>query len=44
LGERWRKVDAGYTGSDQQLRKIFFTSGGPERHTIEENLISGSAE
>jgi hypothetical protein len=37
-------VDAGDTGRDQQLRKIFFAGGGPERHTIEENLISGSAE
>jgi hypothetical protein len=44
LRKRWRKVDAGDTGSDQQLRKIFFAGGGPEWHTIEQNLISGSAK
>jgi hypothetical protein len=44
LRERWRKVDAGDTGSDQQLREILFPGGGPEWDTIEQNLISGSAE
>jgi hypothetical protein len=44
LRERWRKVDAGDTGSDQQLRKIFFAGGCAERHTIKQNLIAGSAE
>jgi hypothetical protein len=44
LRECWRKVDAGDTGSDQQLREIFFARGGPEWDTIEQNLISGSAE
>jgi hypothetical protein len=37
-------VNAGNTGRDQQLRKVFFASGGPEWDTIEQNLISGSAE
>jgi hypothetical protein len=44
LRERWRKVDAGDTGGDQQLREVFFAGGGPEWDTIEQNLISGSAE
>jgi hypothetical protein len=35
LRERWRKVDAGDTGGDQQLREIFFAGGGSEWDTIE---------
>ena len=44
LRKRWRKVNAGDTGSDQQLGKTFFASRSAERHTIEKNLIAGSAE
>jgi hypothetical protein len=44
LGKRWRKVDAGDTRRDQQLRKIFFAGGGAERYTIEQNLITGGTQ
>jgi hypothetical protein len=44
LSQRGRKVNAGNTGSDQQLRKTFFAAGCSERHAIEQDLIAGSAE
>jgi hypothetical protein len=44
LGESRRKMDAGDTGRDQELRKTLFTGGGAKGHTIEENLIAGSSE
>jgi bifunctional pyridoxal-dependent enzyme with beta-cystathionase and maltose regulon repressor activities len=34
-----REVNAGNTGTCQQLRETFFTSGCAEWHTVEQNLI-----
>jgi hypothetical protein len=44
LGESRRKVDAGNPGACQQLSEAFFTGGGAERHTIQQNLVPRRTE
>ena len=37
-------MNAGNTGSDQQLSETFFASRSAERNTIEKNLVAGCAK
>jgi hypothetical protein len=44
LRRRWRKVNARDSRGNQQLREAAFARGGPERHAVQQNLRSRSAQ
>jgi len=44
LGKIWCEVNTCDTGRSQKLRETFFRRGRSERHTIQQNLISRSAQ
>jgi hypothetical protein len=44
LGEWGSKVNAGNSGSGQQLRKAAFARSGAQRHTVQQNLRSGGSQ
>jgi len=44
LRQIWREVNAGNTGTRQQLREAFFTSGCAERYAIQQDLIPRSTQ